>query len=613
MDLSTIQPVLDWIARHPELAGLVVFLVAAGESLALVGIVVPGVVFMLGIGALVGLNAIDLWQALLWAAAGAVVGDWVSYWLGRHFDQQLRHVWPLSRYPKLIPQGEKFFERHGGASIFFGRFVGPLRPIVPAVAGIMHMPQGKFYVINVVSAILWAPVVILPGVAFGESIQLASEVFFRLIAVIVILIVVAVVLGYFTKVLVSYALMASIETLGDYFGFRTAKENIVSLSLMAVLGTGVLFFVHQYEISYQPIADKQQAVNKQWWYDHWNDFSNAPLKFESQYPLTVQWRGDMENIKSFLNDNGWITAPEFNVKNSLNYFLPEPKFGQLPVWANTLFNNKEALVMLAPGMNNNKFYVLRLWAVNPNVDKDKIQLWVGAVHSIDILSVFNLLHLPVSRNDYTESLALLHSKIHATTPPLLIRQELYTRMGITDSREGEVLLLEFPGANNSPSENSGATNSSLQEVGNTGLYLKYPKSFVLQDVPGDLGNAGQQPQQSSYELRDNGVVANVSYVSNVSANLTLNKLRQQIRHQLYQLEGIEGLEITEFPAKLGDVDGIHMIARYDMPPFDKQVAYHVLAAIDDDNVWRLTVSLKDCDAKGQRRVDDMLASIAILP
>ena len=73
MDLSTIQPVLDWMARHPELAGLIVFLVAAGESLALVGIVVPGVVFMLGIGALVGLDAINLWQALFWAAVGAIV------------------------------------------------------------------------------------------------------------------------------------------------------------------------------------------------------------------------------------------------------------------------------------------------------------------------------------------------------------------------------------------------------------------------------------------------------------------------------------------------------------------------------------------------------------
>ena len=116
------------MAANPELSGLIVFLVAAGESLALVGIVVPGVVFMLGIGALVGLNAINLWQALFWAMAGAIVGDWLSYWLGRHFDQQLRHIWPLSRYPKLIPRGEAFFNKHGGASVFFGRFVGPLRP-----------------------------------------------------------------------------------------------------------------------------------------------------------------------------------------------------------------------------------------------------------------------------------------------------------------------------------------------------------------------------------------------------------------------------------------------------------------------------------------------------
>ena len=75
MDLTAIQPVLDWIAQNPNLAGLVVFLVAAGESLALVGIVVPGVVFMLGIGALVGLDAIDFWHAIIFAALGAIAGD----------------------------------------------------------------------------------------------------------------------------------------------------------------------------------------------------------------------------------------------------------------------------------------------------------------------------------------------------------------------------------------------------------------------------------------------------------------------------------------------------------------------------------------------------------
>ena len=72
MDLSAIQPLLDWITAHPNLAGLVVFAIAAGESLAVVGILVPGVMFMLGVGALVGIGVLELWSTLAWAAVGAV-------------------------------------------------------------------------------------------------------------------------------------------------------------------------------------------------------------------------------------------------------------------------------------------------------------------------------------------------------------------------------------------------------------------------------------------------------------------------------------------------------------------------------------------------------------
>ena len=229
MDISVIQPFLNWIEQNPALAGLVIYLIAAGESLALVGIVVPGIVFMLGVGTLVGLNAIGLGSSLFWATIGAITGDWISYWLGRHFDRQLRHIWPLSRYPNLIPKGERFFKRHGGKSVLFGRFVGPLRPIIPAVAGIMHMPQWKFYAVNIVSAILWAPVVILPGVAFGESLQLANDVVMRLIAVIALVIVAAGLLGYLLKALFSYALSTTVVTWMDYFEMRGAKENVVSL------------------------------------------------------------------------------------------------------------------------------------------------------------------------------------------------------------------------------------------------------------------------------------------------------------------------------------------------------------------------------------------------
>ena len=188
MDFGTFQPLLDWVAGHPVLAQAVVFAIAAGESLALVGVLIPGVALMLAIGALVGLGSMDLWPTLAWAAAGAIAGDGLSYWLGRRFHEQLRQIWPLSRYPDLIPRGEAFFRRHGAKSVLFGRFFGPVRAVIPAVAGILNMPPSHFFLVNVLSALAWAPVVILPGVAFGASLGLASEIASRLVLLIVILI-----------------------------------------------------------------------------------------------------------------------------------------------------------------------------------------------------------------------------------------------------------------------------------------------------------------------------------------------------------------------------------------------------------------------------------------
>ncbi|MEJ2179233.1 MAG: DedA family protein, partial [Gammaproteobacteria bacterium] len=591
--------------------GLIVFLVAAGESLALVGIVVPGVVFMLGIGALVGLDAINLWQALFWAAVGAIVGDWLSYWLGRHFDKQLRHVWPLSRYPELIPRGEAFFERHGGASVFFGRFVGPLRPIIPAIAGIMHMPQGKFYVINVVSAILWAPVVILPGVAFGESIQLANEVFFRLIAAIVIFIIVAVVLGYIAKLLVSYALVATIETLGDYFGFRAAKENIVSLSLMGVLVSMMTFFVAQYEISFQPLASKQQAVDPLWWNEHWSEFNKVPFRHTSDHPITFQWWGKLQNIDADLREEKWVTAPEFNIKSGLNYFLPEPEFGRLPVWTNKLFYEKEALLMLAPGMDNSNFYVLRLWPANPLVSRGKSQLWLGTVHSVDVYSLFNLIHIPISRTDYSRSLALLHSYIHNIKPPLSIQQKYYPDKGVTDSWKGEVLLLKGNGADNEALEHRDMPAQSLRQIGNTGLYMKSAKPFVQRELTSVSSDSDQRLQPMSYRFEDNGVVFNLDYTISADAKFTLDTLRQQFRERLNNVESLELVKISEKPLLLDTVNGVHYTAQYNMPPFGKQLDYHIVAAVDGAKVWVVTTSTKDCDQQGQRQLRNMLDSITI--
>jgi membrane protein DedA with SNARE-associated domain/membrane-associated phospholipid phosphatase len=185
---NLLQDLLAWIVQHPHFSNLLIFLVAVLESLLLVGLLVPGAFLLFGIGALVTTGALQLYPTMLWTILGAIAGDTVSFFIGRHYHQRLRVVWPLKRYPALINRGVDFFCQHGGKSVFMARFVGPVRPIVPAIAGMMDMKIGRFLVVDIIASALWAPAFILPGMAFGASLGLAAEVAGRLVILLVIVV-----------------------------------------------------------------------------------------------------------------------------------------------------------------------------------------------------------------------------------------------------------------------------------------------------------------------------------------------------------------------------------------------------------------------------------------
>lgn len=182
--------IMAWVEAYAAWAGPLVFLVSFAESVALVGLVVPGAVILFAVGALIGLGVLPVWPMLIWAFVGAVAGDALSYWLGRRYHRELRALWPFSRYPDLLARGERFFHRHGGKSVVLARFIGPLRPIVPAVAGMLDMPAPRFFVVNILSAAGWSPAYLLPGAVFGASLGLAAEVAGRLAALVVVTVVV---------------------------------------------------------------------------------------------------------------------------------------------------------------------------------------------------------------------------------------------------------------------------------------------------------------------------------------------------------------------------------------------------------------------------------------
>jgi undecaprenyl-diphosphatase len=189
MDIANFNALIAWIARHPEWAYATVFLAAFSESLAVVGLFIPGALVMFGAGAVVAVGSLELWATLGWAAAGAIAGDAGSYWLGRRYRAELHNRWPFRRYPTLLEKGIAFFHRHGGMSIILGRFVGPIRPVIPAVAGMLGMPPTRFYAANILSALGWAPTYILPGVVFGASLGLAGAVATRLALILVLLLI----------------------------------------------------------------------------------------------------------------------------------------------------------------------------------------------------------------------------------------------------------------------------------------------------------------------------------------------------------------------------------------------------------------------------------------
>lgn len=167
MSLAEItQLIMEFIKNNQVWAIPIIFLLAFGESLAVVSLLIPATAILLGAGALVGADLIPFVPTFLAATVGAIIGDWVSFWLGKHYHLKIINSWPLKKHPKAVFRAEQFFIRYGLAGVFIGRFFGPLRAFVPLVAGAMHMPTFKFTLGNISSAPIWALVMLAPG-AFG--------------------------------------------------------------------------------------------------------------------------------------------------------------------------------------------------------------------------------------------------------------------------------------------------------------------------------------------------------------------------------------------------------------------------------------------------------------
>lgn len=141
--------------------------VAVLESTAFIGLAIPGTTIVIFTGFLAAQKIFDVGDVIWIVALGGIIGDSLSFYLGKRGIKLFK---PNSLFfkPELLEKGKEFFRRHGKKSIVLARFIGPIRPIVPFIAGLFKMSTRTFAVLNIIGGIAAAIFYVLLGYFFGH-------------------------------------------------------------------------------------------------------------------------------------------------------------------------------------------------------------------------------------------------------------------------------------------------------------------------------------------------------------------------------------------------------------------------------------------------------------
>jgi undecaprenyl-diphosphatase len=174
---SILQYLLDLVARLGDWSYLIIFAAAALECAAFAGLLVPGESLVLASGFFAHRGILEVDAVMAAAALGAIAGDNIGYLLGSRLGREwlLRRGSRLRLRRKRLSQVEAFFQRQGPKAVFFGRFIGFARALVPFVSGASRMPYRKFVRYDALGAGLWTMVFVTLGYVLGASWRVAEK------------------------------------------------------------------------------------------------------------------------------------------------------------------------------------------------------------------------------------------------------------------------------------------------------------------------------------------------------------------------------------------------------------------------------------------------------
>lgn len=158
-------------ADNSLLAGGVLFVLTLLEALLVVGVLIPIVGVMLAAGALVAQGVMHPVEAVLWCSAGAAAGDALSYMLGHRLGGRNGARMLFSGRRRLFARAKLLARRHGAVAIIAARYLGPVRPMIPILAGMSRARPWRFHVASALTAPIWVVSLMAPGYLAVSNLQ----------------------------------------------------------------------------------------------------------------------------------------------------------------------------------------------------------------------------------------------------------------------------------------------------------------------------------------------------------------------------------------------------------------------------------------------------------
>ncbi len=157
------QDLLQFVREHETLIEVSLFVFAFAESIIFASMFVPSTLIFIAIGALEGAAQGPLLPLVIAGALGALAGDLASFAIGYRLRGNIGKVWGLRDHPGLLEKSRAFVARWGIVAVVVSKLSGPMRPIVPMLAGASEMSWPWFVGASAISSVIWSVIVLVPA------------------------------------------------------------------------------------------------------------------------------------------------------------------------------------------------------------------------------------------------------------------------------------------------------------------------------------------------------------------------------------------------------------------------------------------------------------------